>query len=92
MFNGGRGRIYASAAGVKDILNLRGVDIATYGSVKAGTVSLQSTQSGAQAGSLNNSQIGNIDGSKAKNNSKNSLFTDADSQYVENVVSLFIDS
>ena len=92
MFNGGRGRIYASAAGVKDILNLRGVDIATYGSVKAGTVSLQSTQSGAQAGSMNNNQIGNIDGSKAKNNSKNSLFTDADSQYVENVVSLFIDS
>jgi hypothetical protein len=92
MFNGGRGRIYASAAGVPDILNLRGIDVATYGSIKAGTVSLQSTMSGAQAGSMNNDQIGNISKRKAEIKSKNSLFTDSDSQYVENVVSLFIDS
>lgn len=92
MFNGGRGRIYASAANTKDVLNLRGADVATYGSVKAGTVNLQRTQSDAPAGSLNNSQIGNINGSKVQTKSKASIFTDNDSQYVDNIVSMIIDS
>ena len=92
MFNGGRGRIYASVANTKDVLNLKGVDVATYGSVKAGTVSLQKTQSDAQPGSLNNSQIQNINGSKAKTRSKASIFTDGDAQYVDNIVSMIIDS
>ena len=35
MFNAGQGRIYASARGEEDILNLAGIDVATYGSVKA---------------------------------------------------------
>ena len=39
MFNAGQGRIYASARGEEDILNLAGIDVATYGSNKAGSSS-----------------------------------------------------
>ena len=39
MFNAGQGRIYASARGEEDILNLAGIDVATYGSIKAGSSS-----------------------------------------------------
>ena len=59
MFNAGRGRIYASAQGEEDILNLAGLDVATYGSVKAGKTNMQSTQS-APAGSAKSSKIQNI--------------------------------
>lgn len=94
MFNGGRGRIYASVANESDILNLKGADIATYGSVKAGKVNLQSTQSGAQAGSANSDSIANTKsttgGPSAKQ--KSSVFTSNDSQYVSNVVSMIVDS
>lgn len=92
MFNSGRGRIYASAAKEEDILNLKGVDIATYGSVKAGKVSLQKTQSGAQAGSVNNENINNTKGGQTAKEKLNSIFTNNDSQYVNNVVSMIIDS
>ena len=94
MFNAGRGRIYASVANTKDILNLRGTDVATYGNVKAGTVNLQSTQSdnNAAASSFDNSKIQNINGSKATTRSKASIFSDADNTYVENLVSMIIDS
>jgi hypothetical protein len=34
MFNAGKGKIYASAAGEKDILNLAGLDVAVYGAVQ----------------------------------------------------------
>jgi hypothetical protein len=91
MFNGGRGRIYASVANEKDILNLKGADIATYGSVKAGKVNLQSTQSGAQASSAKSSVISNAHPKPAVKQ-KASIFTDNDSQYVNNVVSMIIDS
>lgn len=91
MFNGGRGRIYASIADEKDILNLKGADVATYGSVKAGKSNLQSTQSGAQAGSINSNSISNTKGSPGTK-PKSSIFTSNDSQYVHNVVSMIIDS
>jgi hypothetical protein len=90
MFNGGRGRIYASVADESDILNLKGADIATYGSVKAGRVKLQSTQSGAQAGSANSESISNTRARKQKEIA--SIFTSNDSQYVQNLVSMIIDS
>ena len=91
MFNGGRGRIYASIADEKDILNLKGADVATYGSVKAGKANLQKTQSGAQAGSVNSNSISNTKSSPGTK-PKSSIFTSNDSQYVHNVVSMIIDS
>ena len=66
MFNAGQGRIYASARGEEDILNLAGIDVATYGSVKAGSSSYAlsgSTNGGgastnaATAGSMNNDVV-----------------------------------
>ena len=85
MFNAGRGRIYASAAGEEDILNLAGVDVATYGSVKAGKTNTQSTQS-APAGSVKSNKISNI-----KNN-PNKQATGDSAEYISNTVSMFIDS
>ena len=94
MFNAGRGRIYASVANTKDVLNLRGTDVATYGSIKAGSKSLQATQSdnNAAASGFDNSKIQNINGSKATTRSKASIFSDQDGVYVENLVSMIIDS
>ncbi len=85
MFNAGRGRIYASAAGEEDILNLAGVDVATYGSVKTGKTNTQSTQS-APAGSVKSNKISNI-----KNN-PNKQATGDSAEYISNTVSMFIDS
>ncbi len=83
MFNAGRGRIYASAAGEEDILNLAGKDIATYGSVKAGnfTKGLSPTQ-GAQASSAKNDKISNVKKQK----------TSDTAAYISNLVSMTIDS
>ena len=86
MFNSGRGRIYASAAGESDILNLAGQDVATYGSVKTGKVNLQSTQS-TPPSSVKNEEISNI-----KKQSNADIFTDDDAAYVSNMVSMIIDS
>ena len=85
MFNAGRGRIYASAQGEEDILNLAGLDVATYGSVKAGKTNMQSTQS-APAGSAKSSKIQNI-----KDNPNKQATSDS-GEYISNVVSMFIDS
>ena len=53
MFNAGQGRTYASAASEKDILNLAGINVQTYGSKpNVGTQSLQ--QSSNQAGASTN--------------------------------------
>jgi hypothetical protein len=53
MFNAGQGRTYASAANEKDILNLAGINVQTYGSKpNVGTQSLQ--QSSNQAGASTN--------------------------------------
>ena len=85
MFNAGRGRIYTSAQGEEDILNLAGLDVATYGSVKAGKTNLQSTQ-GSRGSDAKNSKIGNI-----KDN-KNKQATSDSAEYISNTVSMFIDS
>ena len=86
MFNAGRGRIYASAAGEEDILNLAGQDVATYGSVKTGKVSLSPTQ-GNQGTDVKNDKISNI-----KKQSNANIFTDDDAAYTSNLVSMMIDS
>ena len=87
MFNAGRGRIYASAAGVEDILNLKGLEVKTYGSVPdAGTSNIQTnSNSGATAGSFNNDAIRNL------NNRDNSGSSGTD-DYIANLTSMMIDS
>ena len=87
MFNAGRGRIYASAQGEEDILNLAGEDIATYGSVKAGNYKkgLQPTQGGSTS-NVKNSKISNI-----KSNPNKQATSDS-AEYISNTVSMFIDS
>jgi hypothetical protein len=51
MFNAGRGRIYASAAGEADILNLKGLDVKVYGAIQnVGTQNKQDTQSDKNLG------------------------------------------
>lgn len=88
MFNAGRGRIYASAAGEEDILNLQGIDVATYGSVKAGTTNIQKTQSG----SISTSDVKNEIISNAKAKKSGSSNTTDHGAYVANLVSMIIDS
>ncbi len=89
MFNAGRGRIYASAAGVEDILNLKGLEVKSYGSVpNAGTSNLQqSSNAGAPAGDMNNSVISNISKSQDENSAKS-----ANADYISNLTSMMIDS
>lgn len=92
MFNAGRGRIYASAANTEDILNLKGLDVATYGSVQAGKANIQQLQSAPRVeNDINNNLISNIKTKKDTGNT-NSIFTDNDSTYVASVVSMIIDS
>lgn len=85
MFNAGRGRIYASAKGEDDILNLAGQDIATYGSVKTGNYKkgLQATQ-GTPASDVKSENISNI---KTKKQS-----TSETAEYISNLTSMIIDS
>ncbi len=46
MFNAGRGRIYASSLGEKDVLNLKGADVKVYGAIQnVGTQNKQKTMS-----------------------------------------------
>jgi hypothetical protein len=69
MFNAGQGRIYASARGEEDIVNLAGIDVATYGSIKAGSYALSGSSNlggastnAAPPSSLNNSVVATTPG------------------------------
>ena len=91
MFNAGRGRVYASAASEEDILNLAGLDKATYGSVKPKGANLQDNQSSrftgsAAPGDAKNSQISNI------KNSPQKVDRSVTADYISSVVSMTIDS
>lgn len=94
MFNAGKGRIYASAEGENDILNLAGLDRQTFGSVKAGNNNFQSTQgsqsgtlaTGTPASTLSNGAVGNISGSQTQGGITKG------GEYISNLVSLMIDS
>lgn len=91
MFNAGRGRIYATAAGTEDILNLKGVDVATYGSLKTGKINLQQTQSGAAANSVKPENVNNTN-SSTSDGKDTSVFSSNDSEYVSNIVSMMVES
>lgn len=91
MFNAGRGRIYAAGASTNDILNLKGVDVATYGSVRPGKINLQKTQSNTNPVDIKPENISNIDG-KGGTGAKTSIFTDNDSGYISNLVSMMVES
>lgn len=83
MFNAGRGRIYVSAEGDQDLLNLAGADVPTYGSVKAGKNKFESTQSANLTKA--SSPVSNLKAVTGVNN-------DVTSEYVSSVVSMIIDS
>ena len=83
MFNAGRGRIYVSAEGDKDLLNLAGADVPTYGSVKAGKNKFESTQSANLTKAT--SPATNLKAETGVNN-------DVTSEYISSVVSMIIDS
>jgi hypothetical protein len=92
MFNSGRGRIYASAEEFGDTLNLRGVDIPTYGSTGAvGTNKFEPTQSAAGTGGTAASDV-SVDQVNTTTTNQSSIITDNDPQYTANLVALMIDS
>ena len=85
MFNAGRGRIYASVANEKDILNLRGGDPPVAGAVQLpGNVNLQPTQSdnGPTPSSLE----------KNKTSTTSSKQEPAPGSYISTLISMMIDS
>lgn len=86
MFNSGRGRIYASAQKEEDILNLRGADVKTYGSIKAGRSNLQRTQSGEILNNVKSEAISNTKQKHPINHKETS------GEYISNLVSMMIDS
>ena len=92
MFNAGRGRIYASAKGVEDILNLKGLEVKTYGSVpNAGTSNLQQNQNanqGVPPTKVKNDSIANIKDADTSGASAHS----GNADYVSNLTSMMIDS
>lgn len=93
MFNAGRGRIYAGAADESDILNLAGADIATYGSVKAGTTNMQNGQSASianatPASDVKNDQLSNV----KKSGATADIFTANDAEYASALVAMTIES
>lgn len=86
MFNAGQGRIYASARGEEDILNLAGVEVETYGSIQTGTTSTSPSQSaatnGAPAASVGNANVN----TSPSNGSDGGI----DPQLISNVTSMMI--
>jgi hypothetical protein len=90
MFNAGRGRIYASAQGEEDILNLAGLDIHTPGSYRGeGSGNFEkgmSSTQGAQVSDVKNDQISNI-----KKQPTADTTSDTGS-YISNLVSMTVDS
>ena len=96
MFNAGQGRIYASAQGVEDVLNLAGKEVSMYGVIPdVGTSSLQPSTNQALADSFNNEMIQNV---KTYGPEVASLKNGSDSQdpttgaYVSNLTQMLIDS
>ena len=85
MFNAGQGRIYASAQGMDDILNLAGLEVNTYGSVPIpGTQTTQSTN-GVPVGEVDPKSYTGKAVEKGAGNSVNA-------EYVSNVTQMLIDS
>jgi hypothetical protein len=104
MFNAGKGKIYASAAGEKDILNLAGLDVAVYGSVQnVGKQGLQPKDGGKE---ISNTSTGDKDGEGAKTGLSPKEFNSnvstamekigqeegASGEFVSNMIGMVIDS
>ena len=86
MFNAGQGRIYASAQGVEDVLNLSGKEVATYGSIPdVGTTSIQPSTNQAPTASFTTKEINNI----AQNTR---VASGSNGEYVSNLTRMLIDS
>jgi len=86
MFNAGQGRIYASARGEEDILNLAGVEVETYGSIQTGTTSTSPSQSAATNGAPASS-VGNANVNTSPSNGSDGGI---DPQLISNVTSMMI--
>jgi len=90
MFNAGQGRIYASAQGVEDVLNLAGKEVAMYGVIPdVGTSSLQPSTNQPPADSFNNEQLSNI---KKNDSATGSIAQATSGEYVSNLTQMLIDS
>jgi hypothetical protein len=90
MFNAGQGRIYASAQGVEDVLNLAGKEVAVYGTIPdVGSQSLQPSTNQPPADSFNNESLSNI---KKKDGATGSIAQATSSEYVSNLTQMLIDS
>ena len=90
MFNAGQGRIYASAQGVEDVLNLAGREVAMYGVIPdVGTSSLQPSTNQPSAGSFNNELISNV---KADDKATGEIAKATSGAYVSNLTQMLIDS
>ena len=91
MFNAGQGRIYASAQGLEDVLNLSGREVETYGSIPdVGTSSIQPSTNNATAASFNNEQIANI--KEIPGGIASVGDTKTTGEYVSNLTRMLIDS
>jgi len=91
MFNAGKGRIYASAQGTEDVLNLAGKEVATYGAIPdIGTQSLAPSTNQAAAAEFNNDLLSNV-GADTKAYGNLSGVTSA-AEIVSNTTQMLIDS
>ena len=86
MFNAGQGRIYASARGEEDILNLAGLEVSTYGAIQTGTTSTSPSQSAATNGATPAS-VGNKNVNTSPSNGNDGGL---DPQLLSNVTSMMI--
>jgi len=100
MFNMGRGKIYASAKGEEDILNLAGLDVEVYGSVQnVGNNSISNMQTSEGPTSNSNGkgnpggfQAKDVNTSSASGRKKTAEETGLHGEYVSNMISMIIDS
>ena len=97
MFNAGQGRIYLSASSGADILNLAGIDVQTYGNVKAGNNNFQGTQGTqgfSESGTIPAPTRGASLEQEALANLKSGVIASAEKseEYISNLASLIIDS
>lgn len=92
IFNAGNGRIYAAAGDEADVLNLRGIDVKTYGSIQnVGTYNLQQTQAGSVSSNATNANApGDLTPVNISGTAKSSSLG-VSGDYVSNVVSMMIE-
>ena len=100
MFNAGQGRIYTSASSGADILNLAGIDVQTYGNVKAGNNNFQGTQgnqgfseSGTIPAPTRGASLEQLEDDLIDNLKTGAIAaTEKSEEYISNLASLIIDS